>query len=297
MKTILVMTDFSVRAEHAAHYALKLAQKVKANLLLCNVFLGTVHEPATATPISSYPDDYRTYEEGAIAEMAELAARLNRQLNVDVAEGAFRPAIRYCCKGGPMIDAINDIALTNHVLMAVIGTHHEGGLTSVLLGNHTSQVIDGANCPVLVVPYQTFFKDIKKMAFATDLGQTGVEVLHCLAGLAKHFDAEILITHVAEENGTDYDNQHLVKHFFNRVAAKTNYPEVYYQAIKSNSVTNGLDWLTEHTDVDMLVLIHHKRNFIQKIFERSVTQKMAANLLKPMLVFPSMEILEALPVF
>src|SRR5476651_2914619 len=117
MKTILVMTDFSVRADHAAHYALKLAQKVKANLLLCNVFLGATYGPGTAEPLGLYPDDYRTYEEGSITELAELANRLNRQLNTEPAEGEYRPAIRYACKSGPVADAINDIALSNHVLM------------------------------------------------------------------------------------------------------------------------------------------------------------------------------------
>jgi nucleotide-binding universal stress UspA family protein len=38
MKTILVLTDFSINADYAAHYALKLAQRIGANLLLCNMY-------------------------------------------------------------------------------------------------------------------------------------------------------------------------------------------------------------------------------------------------------------------
>ena len=38
MKTILVLTSYSKKAEHAAEYALHIAERVKANLLLCNIF-------------------------------------------------------------------------------------------------------------------------------------------------------------------------------------------------------------------------------------------------------------------
>ena len=38
MKTILVLTDFSISADYAADYALALAQSIEANLLLCNIF-------------------------------------------------------------------------------------------------------------------------------------------------------------------------------------------------------------------------------------------------------------------
>ena len=44
MKTILVLTDFSINADYTAHYALKFAQKIKANLLLCNIYATPVNE-------------------------------------------------------------------------------------------------------------------------------------------------------------------------------------------------------------------------------------------------------------
>jgi nucleotide-binding universal stress UspA family protein len=38
MKTILVLTDFSKKAENAAIYALKIAEKTQANIILFNSF-------------------------------------------------------------------------------------------------------------------------------------------------------------------------------------------------------------------------------------------------------------------
>src|SRR5277367_4475636 len=101
MKTILVLTDFSIRADHAAHYALKLAQKIKANLLLCNIFPAT-GTAAVSTPAGWPKRNYEAFDEDSINELEELADRLNRFLDNKVPDGDFRPAIEQCSKAGPV---------------------------------------------------------------------------------------------------------------------------------------------------------------------------------------------------
>jgi nucleotide-binding universal stress UspA family protein len=295
MKTILVLTDFSVRANHAALYALKLAQKIKANLLLCNIISAPVVNTASALtgcPIGNYED----LEEDSINDLRELAYSLSKRLSNNALKGEFKPAIEQCCKAGPIADTINEIASTRNILMAVISMHGADGLSSFLLGDHASEIIENADCPVLVIPYQVPFKGFAKISFATDLTHNGMEILHSLYGLTKYFDSEILITHVADQNTLDTEKQDSIDHFFNHEASEINFPKIYYRAIKSNSVAAGLDWITEHTDIDLLVLVHHKRNFFQKIFEGSVTQTLADHLHKPILVFPYSQVHETLPV-
>jgi hypothetical protein len=181
--------------------------------------------------------------------------------------------------------------------MAVVGMHFSTGFGAFLSEDHTSEIIEKVDIPVLVVPNQMKFSNFDKIAFATDLTYNGLDVLHSLHGISKYFDSEILITYVADEKVSDQADQHRVHNFFNRAISQINYPKIYYRAIHSKSVIAGLDWLSEHTDVDLLVLVHRKRNFLQKIFEGSVTQKLASHLVKPMLVFPGTNVRETLPVF
>ena len=72
MKTILVLTDFSINADYVAHYALKLAQKIKANLLLCNIY--QVPEGEEKTDGKAWP--MRVCEENSINALGELMSRL-----------------------------------------------------------------------------------------------------------------------------------------------------------------------------------------------------------------------------
>jgi nucleotide-binding universal stress UspA family protein len=108
MKTILVLTDFTIRADHAAHYALKLAQKIKANLLLCNVYPAAPVRPVT-THTAWTSISHESFEEDSISDLSELAGRLNKQLS-KISKDEFRPAIEQCSKTGSLTGAINEIA-------------------------------------------------------------------------------------------------------------------------------------------------------------------------------------------
>jgi len=295
MKSILVLTDFSARADHIAHYALKLAQKVKANLLLCNVF-PVPAEPAFA--LAAWPTiGHDGFEVDSINSLNELTARLNKKLDTILKNEEFRPVIHHCSEAGSIAETINKITSDHNLLMAVVGMHSADGLTTFLLGDHASEIIENAKCPVLVVPYQFPFKNFKKISFATDLTHTSNDILYSLNGLTRHFDSEVLITHVTDDDSIDIEQLNSKPHFVGSGINGVNFPKVQYRTIKNKSVIAGLDWLTEHTDIDLLVLVHRKRNFFQKIFEGSVTQKLADHLTKPMLVFPGSRVHKTLPVF
>jgi len=297
MKTILVLTDFSIRADHAAHYAVKLAQKIKANVLLCNVFLIPSSSPMAAQ-VAWPMENFETLEQDSADDLNEIVSRLNNRLNIETLNSnEFKPKIDFCSKAGFVADTINEIASENHVVMVVIGTHVNHGLGSFLSGDHARDIIEKAHCPVLLVPDQVEFKGFKKFAFGTDLTQTDIDVLHSLSGLAKHFDAEIMVTHIANQSEEHNHAEPRVKIFLGLVSSKINYPNIYYRAVEGKTIDTSLDWLTAHVDFDLLVMVHRKKGFWNSLFKGSVTQKMADHLTKPLLVFPCSKIEDKLPVF
>jgi nucleotide-binding universal stress UspA family protein len=295
MKTILVLTDLSNRSDHTAQYALKLAQKVKANLLLCNIF------PIPIDPEhflgAGLATNFESLEKDSIAQLTELGARLNKKLDAALRGDVFRPAINHSSEAGIVADVVRKVTIDHNLLMAVIGVHAADSITTFLVGDHANEIIENSKCPVLVVPYQLPFTNFNKISFASDLTHTGRDILNCLYGLTKHFDSEILITHVTDENSMDINEPDIINNFFNPGSTNITYPRVHYRTIKNRSITAGLDWMAEHTDIDLLVLVHRKRNFFQKIFEESITQKLADHLIKPMLVIPGLRVHETLPVF
>lgn len=294
MKTILVLTDFTLKADHAAHYALKLAQKIQANILLCNVY----PEPA-AMPASTHTfwsgNENETFEQDSLNDLAELANRLKKELvNHD---DDFKPGIEICSKAGPLAEAINYLVASRQILFAVIATHSAADFMAFLTGNHANEIIENANCPVLVLPYQQPFKGFNKIAFATDLAHKGTDVLHSLYHITKYFDSEVLITHVGMAKLAKVTEDFITKRFLCQEIGVSHYPKIQYRSVQNKSITAGLQWLAENDDIDLLVLVHHKRNLIRKIFEPSVTKKLADRFAKPMLVFPSTYERGSVPIF
>ncbi|MDP9048039.1 MAG: universal stress protein [Bacteroidota bacterium] len=295
MKTILVLTDFSAGANHAAQYALHLAQKIKANLLLCNVFLVPSND-GMAAQVAWPMESYEILKGNSENDINKLARRLNKQLDNENETRQFRPCIEQSSASGILTEVLNEIVNRHEILLAVIGTHNAGRLSTFFIGNHAQNIIDQATCPVLIIPGNASFKGYKKMAFATDMAPNDINVLHSLSGLAKYLNSEILITHVFK-NRTSGKESIRADVFLKMISSKINYPGIFYREIKSENVVTSLDWLSEHIDIDLLVLIHRKRNFFQKIFERSIAQKLAGHFNKAMLIFPFINQPCALPVF
>lgn len=292
MKTILVLTDFSINADYTAHYALKFAQKIKANLLLCNIF--TVSDDYARADSKLWPIGVR--EEASINDLGEIVARLKTAVD-EGDQSDFRPEIDQYSKEGLIIDVVNDIVSSHHVFMAIISVHCSNSFSSSFLSNDAREIIDEADFPVLLIPYQLRYKNYKTIAFATDMTLTDKYVLNSIAGLANYSDADILITHVINKSASADEEESKLKEFFSTNSLEKNSAAIYYQALKNASITDALKQLTQDIAIDMLVLIKRPRNIFEKIFERNVITRLCNNPAKPLLIFPNTNVLEKLPVF
>jgi nucleotide-binding universal stress UspA family protein len=285
MKTILVLTDFSINADYVAQYALELAQKIEANLLVCNIYEVPAGEETTDR--NSWP--MRACGENSISDLGELVARLKTTLDKQGTGKSFRPDIEQCSEEGLVGLKVKDIMQKHEILLAVISAHNSDTVTGFFGRDHTWDIIDNATFPVLVIPYQVRFKPFKRMALATVMNDTDIKVLESLSGLAKYSDAEILIVNVTGEKEAD----HNIKQFFNQ----TDYSKIFYKDIIGFNVVSCLKQLSENSDVDLLAIVHRRRSFLQEIIGGSVTRKMADHPAKPLLIYPCSTVEETLAIF
>ncbi len=82
------------------------------------------------------------------------------------------------------------------------------------------------------------------------LSEQDIDIIHCMAGLAAHFNAEILIAHVSDDKAEDVEHQRKISAFLSDVTCKINYHNIYYRHINQDDVDEGLDWLAEHGLID-----------------------------------------------
>jgi len=283
MKTLLVATDFSANARHAAEYGYQLAARLKANIVLCNAFIVPAEVPEAGMvswPMMEYEEMLKDSEE----ELKTLRTALQKQNN----DTDFKPAVQCENDVGALSSVVNDIVAHQSIQMVVMATHGNNGLSQFLVGNHTRRMINEAICPLLLVPETCEIKPVKKIAFATDFmhREKDLETIYKLIDLIRPLNVELLITHIHGEKEHGPEFKQWLDHFLVELSNKADYPNIYYRVVKNDSPERGLEWLCEHGHVDMLAMVHRGHNILEKIFTGSHTQKMAGHSTIPLLVIP-----------
>jgi nucleotide-binding universal stress UspA family protein len=281
MKTIAVLTDFSDRSEQAARYALHLAQKIKANVLLFNAFLVPSDTPLAGEVV--WPlIDYNEVKKNSQNSLITLCSKLELELKDKRFAGTFLPSVSYQCEEGAIANAITELEEDKNIALLVLATHGADDMSAFMMGNNCRQVIDAAKLPLLIVPEGAAIKSIEKFAFATDFTSDDLEYINSLVSLAKPFTAEIVVTNVNQ----DSEHENASNLFTDKIASKVNYGRIYYHNITDHSAKRGLQWLVENFRFDMLVMVHRKSSFFEFFFKSSITKKIADHTSIPLLVYP-----------
>lgn len=284
MKTLLIATDFSANARHAAEYGYSLAKQIKANIVLCNAVIVPAEMPQAGLVV--WPMDES--DELLMDSTKELQSLKHHLEGADMEKG-FKPAISCKSESGIVTDVIQSQITNGLIDLVVMGTHGSSGLSQFLLGNHSSNMINSSTKPLMLISPETQVLPVKKIAFATDFTQpeNDLECLYHLIPLAKLLHAEILLTHIYNEQTSSPELKKIIEHFMIEVSNKANYPHIYYRSIKNSHMETGLGWLCEHGQVDMLVMVHRPHSFFYKLLKSSHCEKMAGHIAVPLLVFPA----------
>ena len=139
VKHILVPTDLSEDADYALVYAIELAQKLQARLILLHAVDTTpleVAEIASQRP----PSDWQEVETGIEQKLEASLKRLH-----DVGLQGETLIVH-----GVPFQSIIDTAQDKGADLIVMGTHGRTGLPHALMGSVAEKVVRLAPCPVLV---------------------------------------------------------------------------------------------------------------------------------------------------
>ncbi|MEP7169884.1 MAG: universal stress protein [Bacteroidota bacterium] len=274
MKTILFPTDFSSSADNALSYAAVLCNDLKAKLVLFHSF----HIPAYASPETL--DD--ATEEQLTARAENDLLKLRNKVLAEHKELEIECIVNL----GLAVDRIISSAAEKHADMIIMGTKGASGLKEIFVGSNASAVLDKAPCPVLVIPDKAAFKGIAKIVFATNYQESDFQSIKFLTEIASLFNAEILIVHISEFTQADVNEKDL-QWFKDELKKKSN---ILYENISFHNLIGGnVDWeleeFIEQNNIDLLSLSMRKRNIFTKLFDRSLTKKMAYHSHVPMLAF------------
>lgn len=272
MKKILFPTDFSDNAAKAMQYALFLAKELSADLILLHTYQIPAGGNTTIKTMHLAEILKSDAEEGLQKVLRKI--RFNKEFDT--------VSIETVAKQGDLVKLVNEMSEDFMFDLVVMGTKGATGAKEVLIGSNTAAVIKGASCPVLVIPEKAIYKKPQKFTFAFDLKPIAETQGFCLfKTLAHKLDAEIDILNVGLDELPESTEQAVAAIKLNHLleGVKHNF---YF--VKNENVSDGIENYVKEKGTDCLVMIARKHSFLEKIFHKSVTKKMAYHVDVPLLV-------------
>jgi nucleotide-binding universal stress UspA family protein len=275
MKTILFPTDFSSGADNAFNYAISLSDKLKAKLILFNSFHIPVYTSENAMA------------EGMDDQLMHIAQNKLLKMEKKVLQQSENLIVESIVNYGLAVENINSVAKEKDVNLIIMGTKGASGLKEVFIGSNAASVLEKSPCPVLVIPEKAQFKNMDKIVFATDFKDSDFYSIALLAEVAYLFNSEIIIVHVSQVAPAENHEKDLLQWYKEELKKKVNvdYKNISFHDLVGGNVDYELEDFIEKNNVDLLALSMRKRNIFAKLFDHSLTKRMAYHSQTPLLAF------------
>ena len=270
MKRIVVPTDFSETSWNAVAYAYGLAEHINGVLNLTHCYL-----PSAV--------DVNTLTENSIKEMKEdqLEEFYQKVNSTWVGEKSSKPAIAKTFKLGFPVEEIVKLAEEEDAFI-VMGSTGDTGAFKKFFGSISTTVAQRSDQPVFIIPPKAVFNPIKRIAYACDCDEIPTDIMHTINKFAEMMGAEVHLIHVEDSDEMDM--------YFDLIKTwKSHYPDakVENHFIKDEDVNHGLNQFVEDKEIDLLVMKHKQRGFLDNLFHKSETKQMSINSKTPLLVLQS----------
>ncbi|WP_316766432.1 universal stress protein [Pedobacter frigiditerrae] len=282
MKKILIPIDFSVCADNAVHYAIQLARVAKADVHICHAIIPIESNIMYGIAISTQNDEQAQLlkTEQYLKTYAEKIIK-DENLNTPTS-----PNLIYTCAAGTVKNVIKQMLEQQKIDLMIMGLSGAGEIKRFMMGSNSRDQIEAAKVPILLIPRKAHYAFIKKIAFATDLNIGDMNSIQNIARLFCRFEPEVLLTHIDALPSTIHNPNSDANLFLKNVTGKINYSKIYYRHIQQKSVNDGLMWLVEKGQVEILAMIHRHKGMFAELINGSHTQQMAKSITLPLLVLP-----------
>jgi len=257
MKTVVVPVDFSTPSLNAAAYAVKMLY-------------------------SSYDTDvilYHMYEKKSEEKVVkEQLLNLQNALAKDTPLRIDNIAVH----GDDLITEIERVVNHRHASLVIMGITGKTSLEQVFIGSNTLKLVDKNIVPVLIVPPEAYYREIKNIALASDFKNVRLTTPSVpIKSVLDLFHPALHVVNVDSEHyvsiTAEYQEE---KAIIEEMFSEYN-PEFYF--IGMNDFFEAVDKFIHDKNIDILITIPRQHSLFSKIMRERHTKKLAYHSTIPIL--------------
>jgi nucleotide-binding universal stress UspA family protein len=277
MKNILLPTDFSPAAMNAMEYAVQLFKGEPCKFYVVNTYAPVALYTAYSYDASLDLDIGQTFKRKSEEHVQKAIDQINEKFADD------QHSFQGVCSFNLLTNEIEELVKDHNIDAIVMGTNGATGLKEVFIGSQTMHVISETKVPVIGVPANFSYQPLKDILFTTDYNigtdQVGLSLLEALC--LKNVSRLVFLNVYQGEDLTDKQsaNMDALNAYFKKDAHLT-------QIAQDMEVLDAVEDFQSRTAIDLLVMVHNKRNFFENLLFKPVIQNIVHRSDVPFLILP-----------
>ncbi len=265
-KKILLPTDFSKNAWNAIQYAIELYKNETCDFYILNAFNASGY--ALESMMVPEPGE-KFYEEAKEKSEQGLSKILQRlSFRDDNSNHKFFMVSQF----NNLLDAIKDIVDKEDIQMIIMGTKGKTGARDVVFGSNTVMIMEKSRtCPVMAIPEEANYKDLKEIVFPTDYKMNFKRrELQDIVEAAKMSKAAIRILYAS--NGDPLtEEQENNKKLLNEIFEGLSYT---FHVLTNVDPQSAVRCFVESRESDMIAFFNRKHSFFGSVFSRPMVKSL-----------------------
>ena len=289
-RKVLIPIDFSDYSMKACDLGINYAAVVGAEVMIMHAYFNPYFP--SAIPLGETLS-YQMNEEESLQEllrrvrgnMEDICSLIEKKME----DGELpRVTYDYVLREGLPEEEIIAYSKEYRPTLIVMGTRGKDQKEVDLIGSVTGEVIELNKVPVLAIPENVPFtnlRDAKHIAFATSFNQRDLVAFDKLMELIKDFDFSIHLFNIS----TSRDEWNEIRLSGVREYFKKQYPDanLSYTVLADGDLLLAIEKFVRDEHIDVIALSSYRRNLLARMFNPSIARKMLFHTDTPLLVIDS----------
>ncbi len=248
MNTVIIPVDFTETSLHAADYGVKLlTANPETEIILYNVY-----------------DKAEAYD-NRIESLEKLKEELslNRTANISL-----------LAEQGDFITELEKLARHRQADLIIMGIKDRSALAQVFIGNKALKMAEQKFCPVIIIPLNACYNEVKNVLLTTDLKNViSTTPSGPIKKVLSAFGAKLHVVNVNSEHYIELTEeykaeQEKLKQMFADFA-----PEFYF--LRLYDIDEAINELATDKKIDLIITIQKEHSLAHKLFHSGHLKKLA----------------------
>ncbi len=262
---ILFPTDFSENSELALNYAMDFIKKTNGKLTLLSVYEVPEIESVSMGSLS----EFSSGPGGRLQQKVANDTRLDIEKKLSsLLEKYNLPSdrVKTLAVQGAIKTEIDHLLQVVKYDLIVLGTKGENTQKGVFFGGIAKHLIKTASCPVIAVPFNAKYSDVKRIIYPTDLAHEEKNSLNWLINYARMYDAKLHLVHITDTDVADKTS--LMEELVDELV----YDKLDFEIIEGADVSKIILDMSKKDNCDIVGMTTHTITLFDRVFHSSFTE-------------------------